>query len=73
MINNTSIQKWDCLAQKQLNQQFMNNITGLQCSPFVAKAILESVYNVFSAYFETSGHLKPGQILFQVISVGCRF
>ena len=70
MINNTSIQKWDRLAQKQLNQQFMNNIvTGLQCSPFEAKAILESVYNVFSAYFETSGHLKPGQILFQVISM----
>lgn len=70
MINNTSIQKWDRLAQKQLNQQFMNEIIhGLQCSPFEAKAILDTVYKVYRPYFETSGTLKPGQILFQVISI----
>ena len=34
MINNSSLQKWDRLAQKQLDQQFMNEIIhGLQCSP----------------------------------------
>ena len=70
MINNTSVQKWDRLAQKQLDQQFMNDIIhGLQCSPFEAKAILDTVYKVYGAYFETSGTLKPGQILFQVISI----
>lgn len=70
MINNTSVQKWDRLAQKQLDQQFMNEIVhGLQCSPFEAKAILGTVYRVYAPYFETSGTLKPGQILFQVISI----
>ena len=70
MINNSSLQKWDRLAQKQLNRQFINEIIdGLQCSPFEAKAVLEAVYKVYGPYFETSGHLKPGQILFQVISI----
>jgi hypothetical protein len=70
MINNSSLQKWDRLAQKQLDQQFVNEVIhGLQCSPFEAKAVLEAVYKVYGPYFETSGHLKPGQILFQVISI----
>jgi len=70
MINNTSLQKWNRLAQKQLDQQFINEIiSGLQCSPFEAQAILESVYSVYAPYFETSGTLKPGQLLFQVVSV----
>ena len=70
MINNSSLQKWDRLAQKQLDQQFINEIIhGLQCSPFEASAILDAVYKVYSSYFETSGTLKPGQILFQVISI----
>ena len=70
MINNSSLQKWDRLAQKQLDQQFINEIIhGLQCSPFEASAILDTVYKVYSSYFETSGTLKPGQILFQVISI----
>ena len=65
MINNTSLQKWNRLAQKQLDQQFLNEIiTGLQCSPFEANAILDTVYKVYAPYFETSGTLKPGQILF---------
>lgn len=70
MINNSSLQKWERLAQKQLDQQFMNEIiNGLQCSPFEANAILDTVYKVYAPYFETSGTLKPGQILFQVISI----
>ena len=70
MINNTSTEKWNRLNQKQLNQQFVNEIVhGLQCSPFEARAILDTVYRVYSRYFKTSGTLKPGQILFQVISV----
>ncbi len=70
MINNSSLQKWDRLAQKQLDQQFVNQIIqGLQCSPFEAHAILDTVYEVYAPYFQTSGTLKPGQMLFQVISI----
>jgi len=70
MINNSALQKWDRLAQKQLDQQFMNEIIqGLQCSPFEAGAILDTVYKVYRPYFETSGTLKPGQLLFQVMAV----
>jgi len=69
MINNSSLQKWDRLAQKQLDQQFTYEMVhGLQCSPFEATAVLDAVYRVYAPYFETSGTLKPGQMLFQVIS-----
>lgn len=70
MINNSSLKKWDRLSQKQLDQQFAHEVVhGLQCSPFEATAILDTVYRVYAPYFETSGTLKPGQILFQVVSV----
>ena len=70
MINNTSLQKWDRLSQKQIGQQFLNKITsGLECSPFEAQAILETVYDVYGPYFETSGTIKPGQLLFQVVTI----
>jgi len=70
MINNTALQKWNRLAQKQLDQQFLNEIiSGLQCSPFEAAAILDTVYKVYAPYFETSGTLKPGQILLPVVAV----
>lgn len=53
MINNTSYALWDRLGQKSLNQQFINRlIDGLNCSRFEAKAILETVYEVFSPYME---------------------
>jgi uncharacterized protein YerC len=69
MINNSSLTKWDRLSQKQLDQQFTYEmIHGLQCSPFEASAILDAVYRVYAPYFETSGTLKPGQVLFTVIS-----
>lgn len=70
MINNSSLQKWDRLAEKQLDQQFVNEIIqGLQCSPFEAQAILDAVYKVYAPYFQTSGTVKPGQLLFQVVSI----
>jgi hypothetical protein len=70
MINNSSLTKWRRLSQKQLDQQFTHEMVhGLQCSPFEASAVLDAVYRVYAPYFETSGTLKPGQILFQVISV----
>ncbi|MCJ7483233.1 MAG: DUF1670 domain-containing protein [Thermodesulfovibrionales bacterium] len=70
MINNTALQKWSRLAQKNLDQQFVNTvIKGLQCSPFEAQALLDAVYKVYASYFETSGTLKPGQFLFQVVAI----
>lgn len=70
MINNSSLRKWDRLAKKQLDSQFVNEIIkGLNCSPFESSAILETVHKVYSTYFETSGKIKPGQILFQVASI----
>jgi len=69
MINNTSNNKWKRLNQKHLDQQFIHEIMhGLDCSPFEASAILDMVYHVYTPYFETSATLKPGQVLFQVIS-----
>jgi hypothetical protein len=69
MINNSSLQRWDRLASKQLDSHFTHEvIEGLQCSPFEAHALLDTVYKVFGPYFETSGHLKPGQLLFQVVA-----
>ena len=70
MINNSSLKKWRRLSQKQLDQQFIHEMVhGLQCSPFEASAMLDAVYRVYAPYFETSGTLKPGQILLQVISI----
>lgn len=70
MINNSALGKWDRLGQKDLDHQFVKDMEeGLQASPFEAKAILDTVYRVYAPFFETSGSLKPGQILFQVIAV----
>jgi hypothetical protein len=69
MINNTALKKWDRLSRKQLKQQFISEVvSGIQCSPFEADGILDTVFKVFGPFFETSGTLKPGQILFSVIS-----
>ena len=70
MINNTALGKWDRLAQKDLDHQFVHEIReGLETSPFEAQAILDTVYRVYAPYFETSGSLKPGQLLFPVIAL----
>ena len=70
MINNSALDKWKRLRTKNLNQQFINEIiTGLNCSPFEAGAVLDAVHKVFGQFFETGGALKPGQILFQVVSI----
>ncbi len=69
MINNSSLEKWNRLREKDYSQQFVNEIIeGLNCSPFEAKAILETVHRVFKPFFDTSGALRPGQIYFSVIS-----
>lgn len=70
MINNSSLQKWDRLKQKQLDSQFVNClIQGMNCSQFEAKAILNAVYETYQPFFDNSGAMKPGQVLFEVVSV----
>jgi hypothetical protein len=70
MINNSSRQKWDRLKQKQLDTQFVNSlIQGMNCSQFEAKAILNAVYETYQPFFDNSGSMKPGQILFEVVSI----
>lgn len=70
MINNSSLQKWDRLKQKQQDTQFVNTlIQGMNCSQFEAKAILNAVYETYQPFFDNSGAMKPGQILFEVVSV----
>lgn len=69
MINNSSLQKWDRLKQKQQDTQFVNAlIQGMNCSQFEAKAILNAVYETYQPFFDNSGAMKPGQILFEVVS-----
>jgi len=70
MINNSSLQKWDRLQQKQLDTQFINElIHGMSCSMFEAKAILNAVYEVYHPFFDNAAVMKPGQMLFEVVSV----
>lgn len=69
MINNSSLKKWDRLKQKNLDVKFVNLVKdGLNCSTFEANAILETVREVYDMFFETTGKLKLGQILFNVVS-----
>ena len=54
MINNSSLQKWDRLKQKQLDTQFINSlIQGMNCSQFEAKAILNAVYETYQPFLIT--------------------
>jgi hypothetical protein len=70
MINNSSLQKWDRLKQKQLDNQFINAlIQGMNCSMFEAKAITNCVYETYQPYFDNAGAMKPGQVLFEVVSI----
>lgn len=70
MINNSSLQKWSRLKQKQLDTQFVNTlIQGMNCSQFEAKSVLNAVYQIYQPFFDNSGSMKPGQILFEVVSI----
>jgi hypothetical protein len=70
MVNNTSLQKWDRLKQKQLDTQFINSlIQGMNCSMFEAKAIMNSVYEVYQPFFDNASAMKPGQVLFEAVSI----
>jgi hypothetical protein len=70
MINNSSVFKWDRLKQKQLDTQFVNIlIQGMNCSQFEAKAIINQVYEVYQPFFDNASAMKPGQMLFEVVSI----
>jgi hypothetical protein len=70
MVNNSSIQKWQRLQQKQLENQFIRQVCdGCRCSPFEAQAVLQTVYTVFSPFFDNATSLKPGQIQIPVTAV----
>jgi len=68
MINNTNHTRWSRLQAKSLDSQFINEmVTGLNCSPFEAEAILGKVHEVYAPLLETSQGLKPGQIQVTVV------
>ena len=70
MINNSSLQKWDRLKQKQLDTQFINTLLqGMNCSMFEAKSIMNAVYEVYHPFFDNAANMKPGQILFEVVTI----
>jgi hypothetical protein len=70
MINNSSVFKWDRLKQKQLDTQFVNIlIQGMNCSQFEAKAIINQVYEVYQPFFDNASAMRPGQMLFEVVSI----
>lgn len=70
MINNSSLQKWDRLKQKQLDQMFTQKLlAGLNCSPFEAAAIMDVVYDVYRPFFDNPMSLQPGQMIVQAISI----
>jgi hypothetical protein len=69
MINNTSTEKWTRLNAKNLDSQFVNEIIlGMNCSPFEAAAILETVHKVYNDFFDCNETLAPGKAKFVVIS-----
>lgn len=68
MINNTSLKRWERLQAKSLDAQFINEmISGLNCSPFEADAILEKVHEIYDPLMEFTPGLKPGQIQMMVV------
>jgi len=69
MINNTSLQRWHRAAARNLDAQFMASIQhGMNCSPFEAEAIRDTVHEVYAPLMETADSLKPGQMRISVIA-----
>lgn len=73
MINNSSTDRWIRLESKSLDQQFLNEIVhGLNCSPFEASAVLDTIYKVFGSFFDSGVSLKHGQIRLQILSIDAK-
>jgi len=70
LINNTTTQLWDRLSKKNLQQQLTQAlITGLNCSPFEAKAILETVHQIYQPYLDVDESVGVGQIRFLCLGI----
>ena len=70
MINNSSINKWFRLEQKQRDTHFINQLQkGMNCSMFESKAILNLVYEIYQPFFDNFSSLKPGQIIFEAVAI----
>ncbi len=69
MINNTSFEKWQRLAQKKLDQQFKQRmIEGLNCSLFEATAIVDAMHEIYDTYMQASTDVESGQMRLTVVS-----
>lgn len=70
MINDSNLHRRRRLRQKQLDQLFKRRIIeGMNCSPFEAEAILETVHSVYGAFFKNSPTSRPGQLRTHVVSI----
>lgn len=70
LINNTTIHLWDRLSKKTLQQQLTQAlIDGLNCSPFEAKAILESVHKIYHPYLDVDDSVGVGQVKFLCLGI----
>lgn len=71
MINNTALHRWHRAEARSLDTQFVTTIMhGLNCSPFEAAAIRDTVHTVYAPLMETSDSLQPGQLRLSVIAAG---
>jgi len=71
LINNTARERPQRLNAKSLDHQFVNEmVVGLNCSPFEARAILDTVHRVFEPWFTASQLARPGQIQMSVVDAG---
>jgi len=69
MINNTARQRWHRATARNLDAQFQNAIMqGMNCSPFEAEAIRDTVHTVYAPLMDSSATLKPGQLRLSVIA-----
>jgi len=67
MVNNTSRRRWQRADARQLDAQFTQAIQhGMNCSPFEAEAIRDTVHEVYAPLLEASDSLKPGQVRLSV-------
>lgn len=69
MINNTALQRWQRAAARSLDAQFQTAIQeGMNCSPFEANAIRETVHAIYAPLMDTTETLAPGQLRLAVIA-----
>lgn len=70
MINNTTHFLWERLSQKTLQQQLLQAlIQGLNCSPFEANAILETIHKIYHPYLDVDESLGVGQVKFLCLGI----